>query len=287
MSPHIQAFFDESSGTFTYVVFAQAGGECAIVDCVLDYDPVSGRTGTTHADVIVAYVTEQNLRVQWLLETHAHADHLSAAPYLRSRLGGKIAIGEAIKQVQGAFKNIFNLEPEFRLDGSQFDYLLQADEEFMIGTLRAKALHVPGHTPADMAYQIEDSSVLVGDTLFMPDLGSARCDFPGGDARQLYRSMKKLLALPPATQLYVCHDYPPETRQARCQTSVAEQRASNVHVGDGIDEDSFVAMRNQRDASLGMPRLLLPAIQVNIRAGELPPAEANGLRYLKIPLNGM
>lgn len=292
MSPQIQAFFHAASSTYSYVVFDRAGGGCAIIDCVLDYEPTSGRTATTQADLIAAFVSEQGLRVEWLLETHAHADHLSAAPYLRGLVGGRIAIGEAIRQVQGAFKTLFNLEPEFRLDGSQFDYLFQPDEPFTIGSLTARALHVPGHTPADMAYFIdtpvpEVPLVFVGDTLFMPDLGSARCDFPGGDARQLFRSMRRLLELPEATRLFVCHDYPPATREARCETTVAEQRQGNIHVRDGIDEDAFVAMRTQRDASLAMPTLLLPAIQVNIRAGELPPAEDNGIRYLKIPLNGL
>lgn len=234
---------------------------------------------------MIAFVREHHLQVQWLLETHAHADHLSAAPYLRRILGGKIAIGQCISKVQDVFKNLFNLEPEFRVDGSQFDHLFAPDEVFHIGSLKAQALHVPGHTPADMAYLIDDQLILVGDTLFMPDVGTARCDFPGGDARQLYASMRKLLAFPPQTRLYVCHDYPPEGRAAQCLTTVAEQRAGNIHVHDGVDEAAFVAMRTQRDAGLGMPTLLLPAIQVNVRAGNMPPAEGNGVVYLKIPLN--
>ena len=281
----IQPFLDEASSTWTYIVYEADGGPCAIVDSVLNYDPASGRTDTRQADHVVAFVQAHGLQVQWLLETHAHADHLSAAPYLRRVLGGKIAIGQSISQVQGVFKNLFNLEPAFRVDGSQFDHLFAPDEVFHIGNLKAQALHVPGHTPADMAYLIDDQLILVGDTLFMPDVGTARCDFPGGDARQLYASMRKLLAFPGDTRLYVCHDYPPEGREAKCLTSVAEQRASNIHVHDGVDESAFVQMRTTRDAGLGMPTLLLPAIQVNVRAGNMPPAEDNGVVYLKIPIN--
>ncbi len=281
----IQPFLDEASSTWTYIVYEADGGPCAIVDSVLNYDPASGRTDTRQADHVVAFVQAHGLQVQWLLETHAHADHLSAAPYLRRALGGKIAIGQSISQVQGVFKHLFNLEPAFRVDGSQFDHLFAPDEVFHIGNLQAQALHVPGHTPADMAYLIDDQLILVGDTLFMPDVGTARCDFPGGDARQLYASMRKLLAFPGDTRLYVCHDYPPEGREAKCLTSVAEQRASNIHVHDGVDEAAFVQMRTTRDAGLGMPTLLLPAIQVNVRAGNMPPAEDNGVVYLKIPIN--
>jgi glyoxylase-like metal-dependent hydrolase (beta-lactamase superfamily II) len=280
-----QAFFDDASKTCTYVVYEQEGGACAIVDPVLDYDPASGRTGTGEADRVIRFVHAHRLQVQWLLETHAHADHLSAAPYLRRELGGRIGIGQHIGTVQKVFKQLFNLEAEFSVDGSQFDHLFAADEPFAIGNMTAKALHVPGHTPADMAYLIGNDSILVGDTLFMPDVGTARCDFPGGDARQLYASIQRLLAYPPATRLYVCHDYPPTGRELQCQSSVAEQRAHNIHVHDGIDEATFVEMRTQRDAGLGMPTLLLPAIQVNVRAGHLPPAEDNGVIYLKIPLN--
>ena len=281
----IQPFLDEASSTWTYIVYEADGGPCAIVDSVLNYDPASGRTDTRQADHVVAFVQAHGLQVQWLLETHAHADHLSAAPYLRRVLGGKIAIGQSISQVQGVFKHLFNLEPAFRVDGSQFDHLFAPDEVFHIGNLKAQALHVPGHTPADMAYLIDDQLILVGDTLFMPDVGTARCDFPGGDARQLYASMRKLLAFPGDTRLYVCHDYPPEGREAKCLTSVAEQRASNIHVHDGVDEAAFVQMRTTRDAGLGMPTLLLPAIQVNVRAGNMPPVEDNGVVYLKIPIN--
>ncbi|KUM41824.1 MBL fold metallo-hydrolase [Pseudomonas sp. EpS/L25] len=286
MTPRIEPFFDATTSTFTYVIYEAPGSRCAIVDSVLDYDPHSGRTATLSADRVARFVRDQGLTVEWLLETHAHADHLSAAPYLRRQLGGRIAIGEGIRRVQGAFKDVFNLEPEFRLDGSQFDHLFQPDEVFHIGALSARALHVPGHTPADMAYQVEEEHVFVGDTLFMPDVGSARCDFPGGSARDLYRSIRRLLALPEATRLYLCHDYPPAGREPRYETTVGEERALNVHVRDGVDEDAFVALRTRRDATLAMPTLILPAIQVNIRAGTLPPAEANGRRYLKIPIDG-
>jgi glyoxylase-like metal-dependent hydrolase (beta-lactamase superfamily II) len=281
----IQAFLDNASSTYTYVIFEHDGGHCAIVDPVLDYHPVSGRTGTTEADRVIAFAREHRLQVQWLLETHAHADHLSAAAYLRRELGGRIAIGQSIGEVQEVFKTLFNLEPEFKVDGSQFDHLFAPDEEFAIGNLKAKALHVPGHTPVDMAYLIEDELILLGDTLFMPDVGTARCDFPGGNANQMFASIRKLLAFPPDTRLYVCHDYPCAGRAAQCQTTVAEQRQGNIHIHDGIDEATFVAMRTQRDAGLGMPTLLLPAIQVNVRAGNLPPVEDNGVTYLKIPIN--
>ncbi|UVL81966.1 MBL fold metallo-hydrolase [Pseudomonas sp. B21-028] len=285
MPAQIQSFLDPASQTYTHVVYEQGAGPCAVVDPVLDYDPASGRSGTTQADRVIAFVREHRLTVQWLLETHAHADHLSAAAYLRRELGGKIAIGESIGQVQNVFKALFNLEAQFAVDGSQFDHLFGPDETFFIGNLKATALHVPGHTPADMAYLIDDDVILVGDTLFMPDVGSARCDFPGGNAHHLYTSIRKLLAFPADVRLYVCHDYPPDHREPRCMSTVGEQRQHNIHVHDGIDEATFVAMRTQRDATLGMPTLLLPAIQVNVRAGNLPPAEANGVTYLKIPLN--
>ena len=281
----IEAFFDDASTTYSYVIYENDGGKCAIVDPVLEYTPAAGRTGTLQADRIIAFVREHRLQVQWLLETHAHADHLSAAPYLRRELGGKIAIGESICKVQGVFKTLFNLEPEFSIDGSQFDHLFAPNESFRIGNLKATALHVPGHTPADMAYLIGSDLILVGDTLFMPDVGTARCDFPGGDAHQMFASIHKLLAFPASVRLYVCHDYPPTGRAPQCQSTVGEQRQSNIHIHDGIDEATFVAMRTRRDAGLDMPTLLLPAIQVNVRAGNLPPAEDNGVTYLKIPLN--
>lgn len=283
-APQVQAFFDPATWTVSYVVFDHAGGHCAIVDSVLDYDPKSGRTSTKSADALMAFVKEQALTVQWILETHAHADHLSAAHYLRKKLGGQIAIGAAITDVQNVFKGVFNLEPEFHPDGRQFDHLFQPDEVFAIGDLRAQALSVPGHTPACMAYQVSDA-VFVGDTLFMPDVGTARCDFPGGNAHHLYASVRKLLDLPGETRLYMCHDYPPEGREAQWVSTVAEQRASNIHVHDGVSEDAFVAMRSRRDAGLAMPTLILPSVQVNIRAGAMPPAEADGRVYLKVPVN--
>ncbi|MFJ2714329.1 MULTISPECIES: MBL fold metallo-hydrolase [unclassified Pseudomonas] len=281
----IEAFLDPASSTYSYVVYETDGGQCAIVDPVLDYDGAAGRTCTAQADKIIAFVRAHGLQVQWLLETHAHADHLSAAPYLRRELGGKIAIGESISKVQNVFKALFNLEPEFCVDGSQFDHLFAANESFKIGNLKATALHVPGHTPADMAYLIDGEQILVGDTLFMPDVGTARCDFPGGNAHQLFASIQKLLAFPASVKLYVCHDYPPEGRESQCQTTVGEQRKSNIHVHDGIDAAAFVEMRTTRDAGLGMPTLLLPAIQVNVRAGNFPAAEDNGVVYLKVPIN--
>ena len=235
---------------------------------------------------MIDFIRHRELTVAWLLETHAHADHLSSAHYLRRKLGGRIAIGAAIADVQGIFKSVFNLEPEFRSDGSQFDHLLRDQESFRIGRLTATAIPVPGHTPACMAYRIGDA-VFVGDTLFMPDVGTARCDFPGGDARTLYRSIRTLLDLPPDTRLFMCHDYPPKGRDVAWETTVAAQRAGNIHVRDGVGEDEFVAMRTARDATLGMPTLILPSVQVNIRAGELPPKEGNGIAYLKIPVDAL
>ena len=286
MQATVQPFFDSATWTWTYVVHAGAGTACAIVDPVLDYDAKSGRTRTHSAQQVVDYVRTQGLTVQWILETHAHADHLSAAIWLRDQLGGRIGIGGRIPAVQGVFKEIFHLEPEFATDGSQFDHLFADDEAFAIGDLQARVLSVPGHTPACVAYQVGDA-VFVGDTLFPPDVGTARCDFPGGSAQTLYRSVRKLLALPGETRLFVCHDYPPTDRAPRCETRVAEQRAHNIHIHEGITEDAFVAMRTQRDAGLQMPTLILPAIQVNIRAGHMPPPEANGVSYLKIPINAL
>ena len=284
MKPVVKGFFDPATWTVTYVVYEKPGTECAIIDSVLDYDPKSGRTKTDSADRVIEFVNAENLKVQWILETHAHADHLSAAPYLRKHLGGQIAIGANITTVQGVFKKIFNLEPEFQLDGSQFDYLIEEGVPFSIGNLTGEALYVPGHTPACMAYKIGDA-LFVGDTMFMPDVGTARCDFPGGDAHALYRSVRKLLALPPETRMFMCHDYPPEGREVRYETTVAEQKAHNIHIHDGITEEAFVAMRTKRDATLEMPTLILPSVQVNIRAGEMPPADDNGVSYLKIPVN--
>ena len=282
----IQAFFDPNTGTVSYVVADPATRCAAVIDPVLDYDFKSGHTDSKSAGRILEYLQNNGLTLQWILETHAHADHLSGARYLQERLGGQIAIGERIREVQTTFKKLYNLEKTFLPDGSQFNHLFRDGETFRIGEIEATALLVPGHTPADMAYLVDDA-VFVGDTLFMPDLGSARADFPGGDAHALYRSMRKLLALPPATRMFVCHDYPPKGREARWETTVAEQKASNIHVRDGISEDEFVAMRRARDATLEVPTLILPSIQVNVRAGNLPPADDNGVAYLRIPLNAL
>ncbi len=286
MNSQIQSFFDTQTCTATHLIYDQVGGHAAIIDPVLEYDHKSGRTQTVLADQLLQFLAQHQLHLEWILETHAHADHLSSAHYLQSKVGGKIAIGAHIDQVQNVFKKLFHLESTFPVDGSQFDYLFTEDEEFSIGALRAKALYVPGHTPADMAYQIGDA-VFVGDTLFMPDVGTARCDFPGGDAHMLYRSIQKILSLPKQTRLFMCHDYPPNQRAVNYQCTVEDQKQNNIHVRDGIDEESFVAMRKKRDATLDMPVLILPSVQVNIRAGELPDAEENGIRYLKIPLNGI
>lgn len=284
MSPQIQAFFDPATWTVSYVVFDESGGSCAIIDPVLDYEPKSARISTLSADKLVAFINGRRLTVTWILETHAHADHISSAHYLREKLGGKIAIGNEIPQVQETFKKIFNLGPEFVPDGRQFDHLLTDAETFKVGKLSATAISVSGHTPADMAYQFDDA-IFIGDTLFMPDVGTARADFPGGDARRLFRSIRRLLAQPLETRLFMCHDYPPANRPARWESTVAEQRAHNIHVHDGINEDEFVAMREARDPTLEMPTLLLPSVQINVQAGEMPPAEVNGISYLKIPVN--
>ena len=286
MTPTIEAFFDKTTSTISYVVYEKPGSACAIIDSVLGYDPKSGRTTSAPVEPLLAFIRKNGLIVEWILETHAHADHLSAGAFLREQLGGTLAIGENIRNVQGVFNKIFHLEPEFKTDGSQFDYLFKTEETFRIGNLEAKALFVPGHTPADVAYMIGDA-IFVGDTLFMPDVGTARCDFPGGDAKTLYASMRRLLSMPAETRLFMCHDYPPSTREVRWETTVAEQCANNTQIRDGISEQDFIAMRTARDATLDMPTLILPSIQVNIRAGELPPAEGNGVAYLKIPLNAL
>ncbi len=284
MSVCIKSFFDPATWTFTYVVYDREGGHAAIIDPVLDYDPKAARTSTTSADEVAAYVQEKRLQVEWILETHAHADHVSSAHYLQGRLGGKLGIGDHITQVQSTFAKIFNLEPEFRADGSQFQMLLPEGATLPVGDLSLEVLRVPGHTAACVAYKIEDA-IFVGDTLFPPDVGTARCDFPGGDARTLYHSVRRLLEYPVQTRLFMCHDYPPDGRAPRAEISVAEQRDKNIHVHDGVSEEAFVALREARDRTLAKPVLILPAIQLNIRAGELPPPEANGVAYLKLPLN--
>lgn len=285
MQPHVEVFFDPATFTYSYVVTDPTSKRCAIIDSVLDYDPAAGRTSYASADRLIAYVREQHLHVDWLLETHVHADHLSAAPYLKRELGGQLAIGENITVVQNTFGKLFNAGSEFATDGRQFDHLFKDGDTFQIGSLESRAIHTPGHTPACMTYLIGDAG-FVGDTLFMPDYGTARCDFPGGDARTLFQSIHRLFSLPDDTRLFMCHDYKaPGRDDFRFQTTVAEQRAHNVHVHEGIGEAEFVAMRSARDATLGMPMLILPSVQVNMRAGQLPPAEANGTRYLKIPLD--
>lgn len=283
--PVVKSFFDEATFTASHVVHDAATKNAAVIDSVTDFDQPSGRTSFGSADEIVAYVLAEDLTVEWLLETHAHADHLSAAPYLQQKLGGKIAIGSEIRTVQQVFGAIFNEGMEFARDGSQFDRLLEDGDEFSLGRIPAMALHVPGHTPADMAYVIGDA-VFVGDTMFMPDYGTARCDFPGGDAHQLYKSIRRLMALPAETRLFLCHDYGAPSRDTFAwETTVADERAGNIHVHEGVDEAAFVAMREKRDSTLGMPKLILPSVQVNMRAGRLPEAEDNGTAYLKLPLN--
>lgn len=281
----VKAFFDPQTWTYTYVVYASKGSECIVIDSVLNYDPKSGRTKTESADEVISFITENHLQLEWILETHAHADHLTAAQYIQEKLGGKIAIGDHITTVQGVFKGVFNLD-DVAVDGSQFDALIKEGEAIQFGNLSFKALYVPGHTPACMAYEIGDS-IFVGDTLFMPDVGTARCDFPGGSASNLYRSIQSILKYPPSTKLYMCHDYPPDGRSPEYQSTVADQKKNNIHVHDGVTEEQFVAMRNKRDSGLSMPVLILPSIQVNIRAGHMPKAEDNGTAYLKIPLNAL
>jgi glyoxylase-like metal-dependent hydrolase (beta-lactamase superfamily II) len=277
------AFFDKDTATFSYVVKDPASSTCAIIDSVLNLDYNSGTLSTSGADLIAAFITERKLSVAWHIETHVHADHLSAAPYLQEKLGGKIGIGDKITVVQEVFGKIFNAGTEFRRDGSQFDHLFRDGETYTVGTLAARAIHTPGHTPACMTHVIGDAA-FVGDTLFMPDQGTARADFPGGSARTLFQSIQKVLSLPAETRLFMCHDYP-ETREVEYETTVAAEKAANIHVQDGIPEDAFVQRREARDATLAMPRLILPSLQVNMRAGHLPPAEDNGMVYLKVPVN--
>jgi glyoxylase-like metal-dependent hydrolase (beta-lactamase superfamily II) len=286
VKPEVTAFFDASTNTISYVVKDPASNACAVVDSVMDIDHAAGRITYDSADAIVAHIRDHGLKLEWLIETHVHADHLSAAPYIQDKLGGKIGIGEQITVVQEVFGKVFNEGTEFRRDGSQFDHLLKDGDTYMIGSLRAFALHTPGHTPACMTHVIGNAA-FVGDTLFMPDGGSARADFPGGDARTLFRSMRRILELPPQTRLFMCHDYGPNGREIRWESTVAEERAHNIHVRDGMAEDAFVAMREARDRTLGMPRLILPSLQVNMRAGALPPPEPNGRVFLKLPINAL
>lgn len=287
---HVEGFFDAATSTISYIVLDRATGRCAIVDSVLDFDAKSGRTDTAGADALIARVRSLGASVEWILETHAHADHFSAAPYLQQQLGGRTGIGKHITEVQRTFGQLFNAADDFATDGRQFDHLFDDDDTFPIGSLNARVMHTPGHTPACVTYVVgdgDDASAFVGDTLFMPDYGSARCDFPGGDAATLYRSIRRVLSLPPRTTLYLCHDYQPGGRDVCFACTVDEQRAHNIHIRDGISEAEFVAMRTARDVTLGMPTLLLPSVQVNMRAGHMPPPEDNGVRYLKIPLNSI
>lgn len=285
--PDVKTFFDEETSTYSHIVSDPQTKRAAIVDSVLNYDPKSGRTAKTSADEIIAYAQEHGLTVDWILETHVHADHLSAAPYLKEKLGGKLAIGSNIKTVQDVFGKVFNAGTEFARDGSQFDHLFEDGEQFAVGAIKARAIHTPGHTPACMVYVIGDAG-FVGDTIFMPDFGTARCDFPGGDARELYRSIQKIFALPDETRLFMCHDYKaPGRDEYAFLTTVGEEKANNIHVHEGVSEDEFVAMRAARDATLAMPVLILPSVQVNMRAGELPPAEDNGVRYMKLPIDAL
>jgi glyoxylase-like metal-dependent hydrolase (beta-lactamase superfamily II) len=285
MKPEVHPFRHESSGTWSYVVADPATRRSAIVDPVLDFDPKSGHGSTASAEAIAAFVRERGLTNDWILETHAHADHLSAAPWLQAAVGGRIAIGQGIREVQRAFREILNLEPAFPVDGRQFDTLLGDGEEFAIGSLAARVIATPGHTSDSLSYVVGDA-VFVGDSIFMPDSGTARCDFPGGDANLLYASIRRLFELPAATRVFVCHDYKPGGREARCETTIADERAANIHVKDGTSEADFTAMRRKRDATLDMPALIYPAVQFNIRGGRPPPAEPNGRSYLKLPFTG-
>jgi glyoxylase-like metal-dependent hydrolase (beta-lactamase superfamily II) len=286
-NPIVHGFFDEATNTASYVVSDPATKICAIIDSVLDYDPASGHTGTASADNLISHVRENGLTLDWILETHVHADHLSAAPYVQEKLGGKLGIGEKITVVQNMFGKIFNAGTEFQRDGSQFDRLFKDGDTFRLGSIEAYAMHTPGHTPACMTYVISDAA-FIGDTLFMPDYGTARADFPGGDARQLYRSIRKVLSLPPETRLFLCHDYKAPGRDYYVwETTVSAERADNVHVKDGISEDEFVAMRTARDKGLGAPKLIIPSIQVNMNAGHFPAPDPDGNIYLKVPVNRM
>ena len=285
MHPNVESFFDPVTSTFSYIIYRGPGTACAVIDPVRDYDDNSARTSHTLANTIINFIQQHELKLQWLLETHIHADHLSASSYLRERLGGKIATSAAISKVSEIFGDIFNFTVPESDPCQHFDHLFTPDEVFYIGDMRAVAMHVPGHTQADMAFYIEDAVVFVGDTLFAPDVGTARCDFPGGSAKQLWHSIQKLLALPQSTRTFLCHDYPPPGRGPRCEFSVGQQRADNIHMADNISETQFVHFREQRDKQLRLPQLLVPSLQANLRAGALPPAEANGISYMKVPLN--
>jgi glyoxylase-like metal-dependent hydrolase (beta-lactamase superfamily II) len=284
MSPVVTPFFHEDTATFTYVVADPERLVAAVIDPVLDYDAAAARTGRDSIDALIAHLKAHRLRVDWILETHAHADHLSAAPLLKAACGGRIAIGQGIRQVQATFRDIYHLGPGFPVDGSQFDHLFADGETFQVGGIEARTIPTPGHTSDSLSYLIGDA-VFVGDSLFMPDGGSARCDFPGGSAAALYASAQRLFELPDTTRVFVCHDYQPDGRELRCETTIGEQKRANIHLREGVSEAEFVATRNARDATLGMPRLILPAIQVNIRAGHLPEPETDGHHYLKIPLD--
>lgn len=287
MHPSVTAFFDEATNTITYVVAEPEGSACAVVDSVLDFDYASGRTDTRSADAVIAFIKDKGLRVDWILETHVHADHLSAAPYIQERVGGQIGIGDRIKVVQETFGKVFNEGTRFQRDGSQFDKLFEEGDVFMIGQLRGEVLHTPGHTPACLTYVIGDAA-FVGDTLFMPDFGTARCDFPGGSAEVMFDSVQKILSLPDATRIFVGHDYKaPGRDQYAWESTVGDQKARNIHIGGGRSKEAFVEMRQKRDATLAMPRLIIPSLQVNMRAGQMPEPEDNGLSYLKVPVNGL
>jgi glyoxylase-like metal-dependent hydrolase (beta-lactamase superfamily II) len=285
MNPVVQPFFDETTNTFSYVIRDPGSQACAVLDSVLNFDEASGRTTTNSADKVVDYIRSHNLKTEWILETHVHADHLSAAHYLQGQLGGRTGIGSHISEIQAIFGEAFNAGPEFIRDGSQFDRLFSDGDCFAIGGLECRVLHTPGHTPACLTYLIGDAA-FVGDTLFMPDYGTARCDFPGGDARMLYQSIQKLFRLPAETRVFLCHDYQADGRDEYVHmTTISDQREANIHIHQGVSEDEFVTMRTERDATLDMPKLILPSVQVNMRAGQMPPAEDNGQVYLKIPVN--
>jgi glyoxylase-like metal-dependent hydrolase (beta-lactamase superfamily II) len=284
--PDVTAFFDPVTNTISYVVKDPSSPACAVIDSVMDFDYASGRISYDHADAIIAHIRRHDLRLEWLIETHVHADHLSAAPYIQHQLGGRIGIGEQIRVVQDTFGKVFNEGTEFQRDGSQFDRLFKDGDSYRIGDLTAYAMHTPGHTPACMTHVIGDAA-FVGDTLFMPDGGSARADFPGGDARTLFRSIQRVLALPRQTRLFMCHDYGPNGRDIQWETTVGDEIDHNIHVGGGTDEDTFVRMREARDATLAMPRLIIPSLQVNMRAGQLPPRDEAGKTFLKVPVNGL